>query len=277
MSYHPSAARFTDLMLTIAHVGSPQTRDLADSSADPNSPNSSPFYPFHTRSHLDFSDRESVLSRTIYLRPITMRDSTAATLIVAAILLGATVVSVSRESSSAANPNHRSSSLGSSVSSGSTIQSTVAPMSTGQSASTSTIQSTVESSAQYPLVWAPNSPVKWCDTNCLELTLAFSGQDLGNASPITIIPNEGSNYTVTATAFYQDVATDQNVTTSSLCHIPRTGYTYCDIASFAGMPSGTYQVTVFITKDYLPCSLHEPPSPYAAQLLAPPLTTTMTE
>lgn len=205
-----------------------------------------------------------------------MRNSTAATLIfVVAVLLGATVVFVSREGSPpAVNPNDHSSSFGSSVSSGSIIQSTVASTSTSQS--TSTIQSTVESSAQYPLMWAPNSPVKWCDTNCLELTLAFSGQDLGNASPITIIPNEGSNYTVTATAFYQDVATGQNVTTSSLCYIPRTGYTYCDVGSFAGMPSGTYEVTLFITKQYLPCSLHEPPL-CESQLLAPPLTTTVTE
>ena len=217
-----------------------------------------------------------VLSRTIYLYPIPMRNSTA-TLIVVATLLSATVVLVSRETSpSAANPDHRSSPLGSSVSSGS-IQSTVASVSTGQSASTSSVQSTAESSAQYQLMWAPNSPVKWCDTNCLELTLAFSGQDLGNASPSTVIPDGGSNYTVSATAFYQDVVTGQNVTTSSLCYVPRTGYTYCDVASFAGMPSGTYEVTVFITKDYLPCSLHEPPSPCESQLLAPPLTTTITE
>lgn len=216
-----------------------------------------------------------LLSRTTNLRPIPMRNSTAATLIVVAILLGATAVFVSLETgSSTLNPNHSSSSLGSSVSRGSITQSNVAPMSTSQSASTS--QSTVESSAQYPLVWAPNSPVKWCDTNCLKLTLEFSGQDLGNASPISIVPNEGSNYTVTATAFYRDVATGQNVTTSSSCYIPKTGYTYCYIGSFAGMPSGTYQVTVFITKDYLPCSLHEPPL-CESQLLAPPLTTTITE
>jgi hypothetical protein len=205
-----------------------------------------------------------------------VRNSTTTTLIVVAILLSAVAVFASRgTSSSAANSNDHLSSLGSSVSGSSIAQSTVAPTSTSQS--TSTIQSTIESSAQYPLTWAPNSPVKWCDTNCLQLTLAFSGQDLGNASPITIIPDEGSNYTVTATAFYQDVATGQNVTTSSACYIPKTGYTYCDVASFAGMPSGTYEVTLFITKDYLPCSLHESPSPCESQLLAPPLTTTITE
>ncbi len=196
------------------------------------------------------------------------------------IVIAAALISSQRTSSLPENPNnvHSSSSIGSASSilstSGSIIQSTVAPTSTSKS--TSSMQSTVESSAQYPLMWAPNSPVKWCDTNCLELTLAFAGQDLGNATPITIIPFEGSNYTVTATAFYQDVSTGQNVTTSSSCYIPKTGYTYCDVGSFAGMPSGTYQVTLFITKQYLPCSLHEPPL-CESQLLAPPLMTTVTE
>ncbi len=139
----------------------------------------------------------------------------------------------------------------------------------------------------YPLVFAPNSP-KVCAGGigdfCVNSTLAFSGQTPGNpsnntSSATTIIqgnattivhsstktimrgvttayvyPADNKSYPVDVTAFVQDAATGQNVTTSNghsilrgLCYIQPTGFTNCYVVG--GVPAGhTYKVTIYVTK-----------------------------
>ena len=89
-------------------------------------------------------------------------------------------------------------------------------------------------------------------------------------------------YPVTATAFFQDAATGQNVTTSTGlsvisfgCGIAPTGFSNCYIGGSAP-PGHTYKVTVFITKEYLPCSLKITGAPGTSELLAPSQTITVT-
>jgi hypothetical protein len=179
----------------------------------------------------------------------------------------------------AANPNVQSSSLGSS--------------SVSSSSNSTTVQPAAQAAAsQYPLVWAPK-PLGTCDylAFCIEAELGFSGAatpaplnntssattiihgnatTIVNSSATTIIqgisttfeyPPENGSYSVAVTAFVQDAATGENVTTSSGltvitndCNIQPTGFTGCYIVG--AVPSGhTYKVTVFVTKTYLPCSL----------------------
>ncbi len=188
--------------------------------------------------------------------------------------------------------------------SNSTIQST--NQSTNQSSSTS---------IQYPLVWQSTSPTV-CDMNsfCVVATLGFSGQTATASESATAItgsngttivvsstttiirtspypqttviePPQNTSYVVVVTAFVQDAVTGQNVTTSSGqsslgagCDIQPSGFTHCIISAPSGLPSGTYKVTVFVTKEYNPCSIRVAGYPCTSQLLAPPSQTiTITE
>lgn len=192
----------------------------------------------------------------------------------------------------AANPNVESSSLGSS--------------SVSISSNPTTVQSAVQAAAaQYPLVWAPKTALSGCDLAqfCIDATLAFPGHEAannntstttitgGNATTIvissttTIIRTNGTafvypigdtSYPVAAIAFVQDAVTGQNVTTgeghsliANSCFIQPAGFSHCYIGG--NVPPGhTYKVTVFITKTYLPCSLHVASVPCTSELLAPP-------
>jgi hypothetical protein len=171
-------------------------------------------------------------------------------------------------------------------------------------------KSAIQSAVQYPLVWAPNSPtVGGCDTFpfCIYARLGFSGTATlapsnqtssattiiqGNATTIiqssitTIIsgistgvvyPPE-TGYPVAVFAFVQDAVTGQNVTMGGgqsyiggLCLIGPTGFTEC-VAGGSVPPGHAYKVTVYVTKDLLPCSIR--PANHAnlhceSQLLAP--------
>jgi len=89
-------------------------------------------------------------------------------------------------------------------------------------------------------------------------------------------------YPVTATAFFRDAVTGQNVTTSAGlsvisfgCGIQPTGFSNCYIGGSVP-PGHTYKVTVFITKEYYPCSLKITRAPCTSELLAPARTITVT-
>jgi hypothetical protein len=109
------------------------------------------------------------------------------------------------------------------------------------------------------------------------------------SSVTTVVATDGVfgspavSLTVWATAFFQDAVTGQNVTTSSGlsvipfdCGIQATGFSNCYIGGSVP-PGHTYKVTVFITKEYYPCSLKITAAPCTSQLLAPPETITVTE
>jgi hypothetical protein len=198
------------------------------------------------------------------------------------------------------------------------IASSTASAPSNVSSSSSTTYSTTESanessSANYTLVWAPNSPFVnpgVCDANgfCVVAMLGFAGQTFTTASATTIIASDGttivgstattiirsngttydypfgSSYAILGTAYIQDAATGQNVTTSTgrpffanTCYMQPTGISQCDIGGNALPPGHTYKVTVFITKDYPPCSIQSPGYPCDSQLLAPPQTITVME
>ena len=156
------------------------------------------------------------------------------------------------------------------------------------------VQPAIQSAAQYPLVWAANSPTEGsCDTFpfCIYARLGFSGTAAlpppnQNSSATTVIqdntttivfestttymsgvstgvvyPPENDSYLVVVFAFVQDAVTGQNITTSSgqssiggLCAIQPTGFSEC--VAGGGVPPGhTYKVTVYVTKGDLPCSI----------------------
>jgi len=177
------------------------------------------------------------------------------------------------------------------------------------SSSSTTAQPAVQA-AQYPLVWGPNpvsacdsGPI------CIDVTLGFLGQTattnttesattiianntttIINSSVTTYIKsneidyvqnNPVSSYVVTLSVYIQDAITGQNATTpgtggpvvQSACDIQPTGFTNCTVYApySAGVPSGhPYKVTVFVTKNSLPCSLQEPGLQCSSLLLAPP-------
>jgi len=238
-------------------------------------------------------------------RTAVAAKSLSLVLVAITVGLGAMAAVYFSQGSSAAtlNAQSSSSSLGSS--------SSVLP------SSSSAVQPAAQaSSSQYPLVWAPNSP-KTCELGefsfCIEATLGFSGQTAtsstsfttmtiiqGNTTTIvgstetTIIhgvttnfvyPPENGSYGIVATALVQDAATGQNITTSSGqpfisndCSVPPTGFAPCYIGG--SVPLGhTYRITVYLTKDYLPCSLRPANAqvPCESQLLAPSQTITITE
>jgi hypothetical protein len=91
-------------------------------------------------------------------------------------------------------------------------------------------------------------------------------------------------YPVMATAFFQDAVTGQNVTLSNGlsviafgCGIQAIGLSNCYIGGYPRPPPGhTYKATVFITKEYYPCSLKIPGAPCTSELLAPSQTFTVT-
>jgi hypothetical protein len=234
-----------------------------------------------------------------------MRLTWIAIIVVAMVAVGIAAYSVVGVGTIPSNPR----------TSASSIQS---PSSLGSSSIPGTSSATTQSSVRYPLMWAPK-PLGTCDylAFCIEAELGFSGASTaapssnaslattiiyGNATTIvdssttTIIqgisttfepPPENGSYSVAVTAFVQDAATGQNVTTSSGltvitndCDIQPAGFTGCYIVG--AVPSGhSYKVTVFVTKTYLPCSLR--PADAASlqcesQLLAPvSQTITLTE
>ena len=177
-----------------------------------------------------------------------------------------------------------------------------------QSSTVSSNSSLSQSTVQYPLVWGPN-PVSACAgiAFCVYATLGLSGQTAtnntssattiiqGNATTIvrssvtTIIranstafdyPSPNTSYTVTLSAFVQDAVTSQNATTpngipvvASGCYIQPAGFTQCIVGApyMPVVPSGDpYRVTVFVTMNYLPCSLQKANLQCSSQLLAPP-------
>ena len=101
-----------------------------------------------------------------------------------------------------------------------------------------------------------------------------------------IFPSGSTGYLVSAFAFVQDAVTGQNATTpspngpvfGSSCNIQPTGFTHCYVAAPYGpsVPSGhPYKVTVFVTNDYMPCSLQKANLQCTSQLLAPNSTITV--
>jgi hypothetical protein len=178
--------------------------------------------------------------------------------------------------------------------------------------SSAAVQPANQSAAQYPLVWAPNSPTVCADRGIcfINATLALSNRTSSTSttmSTTTIINNMTTtivhgytttiirgnstdaifNYppafeTVAVTAYFQDAATGQNVTTSSGaptitfgCDIQATGFSNCYIGGSVP-PGHTYKVTVFITKSQLPCQFQELDRPCTIPLLAPIKTITIT-
>jgi hypothetical protein len=139
----------------------------------------------------------------------------------------------------------------------------------GSSSVFSSSRSTVQQSSavQYPLAWGPN-PLTACAgiAFCINATLGISGQL--------------TSYSLTLSAFVQDAVTGQNATTpsgspvvESGCDIQPTGFTHCIIGApyLPVVPSGDpYKVTVFVTQNYLPCSLQKADELCSSQLLAPP-------
>jgi hypothetical protein len=207
-----------------------------------------------------------------------MRSSWIATIVVVVVAAGIAAywedsVGSTVSSSRISTPSVQSSFLSSVSSSDSTtIQSSSASNGSRSTNQSSTIQQT--SAAQYPLVWGSNPPSE-CDQGivCINVTLGFSGQ--------AATTNNTGSYDVTLSAFIQDAVTGQNATTpgtggpvvQSGCYIQPVGFTNCTVyAPYSpGVPSGhPYRVTVFVTKNYLPCSLQKAGSLCSSQLLAPP-------
>jgi hypothetical protein len=205
-----------------------------------------------------------------------------------------------------------SSSVSSSGSSTNTQSSTVQSSVQQSSSSSSFVQQS--SSSQYALAWAAK-PLNGCnlDQFCLDAMLSFPGQQTVTSTSTEITTVTGSNnvttifsnsytlivsdsqtvniigpslnysYQVGAFAYLQEAATGQNVTThegnsfiGNSCAIQPTGITNCYIGG--NVPSGhTYKVTVYITKGGLPCPLASADESCTSQLLAPLLTTTVSE
>jgi hypothetical protein len=102
-----------------------------------------------------------------------------------------------------------------------------------------------------------------------------------NGTETTLIaPPFGSSYYVVATAFVQDAVTGQNATRpdgggpfiQSGCYIQPTGFAHCLVSAWffpTVAPGDPYKVTVFVTKEYTPCSLQKA-GQCSSQLLAPP-------
>ena len=107
----------------------------------------------------------------------------------------------------------------------------------------------------------------------------------GNDTNVTFPAVTGTSDVVTISAYVQDAVTGQNAArpdgegpvVGSSCDLQSTGFTQCGVdAPFAlGVPSGDpYKVTLFVTTEYLPCSVTHV-SLCASQLLAPPITFTI--
>lgn len=153
-----------------------------------------------------------------------------------------------------------------------------------QSSSASSASSLGESTAQYPLVWGPN-PVSPCAgiAFCVYATLGLSSQTGANSASSATTVNESNanaSYTVELFAYVQDAVTGQNATTpsgipvvGSSCTVQSAGFTRCIVGApyMPGVSSGDpYKVTVFVTMNYLPCSLQKAGLQCSSQLLAPP-------
>lgn len=240
------------------------------------------------------------------MRPTWIAAIVVVVLVVAGVAAYSADSTGSRASDSRiSTSSHNSSSLDSSISDGSTTRSAV------QSVSSS---ATIQSTAQYPLTWAPNSPsVGECDyfQFCIYARLGFSGTATpppsnqtssaattvqGNAttpvqsSTTTIIsgnstsivyPPESGTYPVSVFALVQDAVTGQNLTTGPLigsdCPVQPTGFTECIAGGFLP-PGHTYKITVYVTKGINePCFLLQMDRPCSMQLLAPSRTITVTE
>jgi hypothetical protein len=85
---------------------------------------------------------------------------------------------------------------------------------------------------------------------------------------------------VTIYAYVQDAVTGQNATTlggspavASACEIQPTGFSQCIVGApyFPVVPSAPhYKVTLFVTKNDMPCPLENAGCGGSSQLLAPP-------
>jgi len=242
--------------------------------------------------------RQNLVLRHTSRIAVSMVSAALIVLIAIAAVAGAYFVSSGSLSASTASTTTSSSAISRSGSS----------PTTNQSSPSTTIQ-------QYPLVWQSTSPTV-CDMNsfCVVATLGFSGKTATPSESTTTItgsngttvvvsstttiirtspypqttviePRQNASYVVVVTAFVQNALNGQNVTTSSgqsslgeSCAIQPSGFTHCIISAPSGLPSGTYKVTVFVTKEYNPCSIRVAGYPCTSQLLAPPSQTiTITE
>jgi hypothetical protein len=120
----------------------------------------------------------------------------------------------------------------------------------------------------------------------------------GNVNVTTVITSSGginvtrigrgpdnTSHPVYIFALIQNVTTGANVTVigggpilGGLCYLQPTGYTRCHVSGVVlggGPAMNTYKVTLFVTKSFLPCSLSPGNETCASQLLAPPLTATV--